>query len=68
VITIDRNTHGSRFDERDAPFAERAAALMGFHVIRIARDAELHSIAEQLCKRRRENPSLKRPGSPVAPE
>ena len=48
-IDIDGKPHGSRFDERDAPFVERAAALMGFHVIRIAADnAELHSIAEQL--------------------
>jgi hypothetical protein len=48
-IDIDGKPHGSRFDERDAPFVERAAELMGFQLIRIAADnAELHGIAEQL--------------------
>jgi hypothetical protein len=48
-IDINGKPHGSRFEERDAPFVERAAALMGFHVVRIAADnAELHGIAEQL--------------------
>jgi hypothetical protein len=48
-IDIDGKPHGSRFDERDAPFIERAAQMMGFHVIRIAADSvELHGIAEQL--------------------
>jgi len=48
-IDVDGKPHGSRFEERDAPFAERAAELMGFHAIHIAPDnAELHGIAEQL--------------------
>jgi hypothetical protein len=48
-IDVDGKPHGSRFEERDAPFVERAAELMGFHVVRIAPDnAELHGIAEQL--------------------
>jgi hypothetical protein len=48
-IDIDGKPHGSRFEERDAPFVERAAELMGFHVVRIAPDnAELHAIAEAL--------------------
>lgn len=48
-IDIDGKPHGSRFDERDAPFAARAAEMMGFHVIRIAADnEELHTIAERL--------------------
>jgi hypothetical protein len=48
-IDIDGKPHGSRFEERDAPFVERAAELMGFHVVRIAADnAELHAIAEGL--------------------
>jgi hypothetical protein len=48
-IDVDGKPHGSRFEERDAPFVERAAELMGFHVVRIAADnAELHAIAEGL--------------------
>jgi hypothetical protein len=48
-IDIDGKPHGSRFEERDAPFVARAAELMGFHVVRIAPDnAELHAIAEAL--------------------
>jgi hypothetical protein len=48
-IDIDRKPHGSRFEDRDAPFVARAAELMGFHVVRIAPDnAELHGIAEGL--------------------
>jgi hypothetical protein len=48
-IDVDGKPHGSRFEERDAPFVVRAAEMMGFHVIRIAADnAELHAIAEQL--------------------
>ena len=48
-IDVDGKPHGSRFEERDAPFVERAAELMGFHVVRIAPDnAELHAIAEGL--------------------
>jgi hypothetical protein len=34
-IDIDNKPHASRFAERDAPFLQRAAELMGFHVIRI---------------------------------
>ena len=46
---IDGKPHGSRFEERDAPFVARAAELMGFHVVRITPDnAELHGIAEGL--------------------
>jgi len=33
-----------------------------------ASPATIRSRATSACKRRRENPSLKRPGSPVAPE
>ena len=48
-IDIDGRPHASRFEERDAPFAARAAELMGFHVIRVAPDnGELHAIAEAL--------------------
>ena len=31
-------------------------------------DGSAQLAARRMCKRRRENPSLKRPGSPVAPE
>jgi hypothetical protein len=48
-IDVDGKPHGSRFEERDAPFVARAVELMGFHVVRVAADnAELHVIAEQL--------------------
>jgi len=48
-IDIDGRPHASRFEERDAPFAERAAELMGFHAIHVAADNdELHAIAEGL--------------------
>ena len=48
-IDVDGKPHGSRFEERDAPFVERAAELMGFHAIHVAADnGELHGIAEQL--------------------
>jgi hypothetical protein len=48
-IDVDGRAHGSRFEERDAPFVMRAAELMGFNVIRIAPDNdELHAIAEKL--------------------
>jgi hypothetical protein len=48
-IDVDGRAHGSRFDERDAPFVVRAAELMGFHVVRVAPDNdELHGIAEKL--------------------
>jgi hypothetical protein len=48
-IDIDGRPHASRFAERDAPLVQRAAELMGFHVIQIAPDyTELHGIAEGL--------------------
>src|SRR5579863_2598804 len=48
-IDVDGRAHGSRFEERDAPFVVRAAELMGFHVVRVAPDNdELHAIAEKL--------------------
>jgi hypothetical protein len=48
-IDIDNKPHASRFAERDAPFLQRAAELMGFHVIRIPREnKELHALAEKL--------------------
>jgi hypothetical protein len=48
-IDVDGRAHGSRFEERDAPFVVRAAELMGFHVIRVAPDNdELCGIAEKL--------------------
>jgi hypothetical protein len=49
-IDVDGRPHGSRFEERDAPFVQRAAELMGFHVVRVAPDNdELHAIAEKLA-------------------
>src|SRR6266568_4275207 len=48
-IDVDDKPHASRFEERDAPFVQRAAEMMGFHVIRVAPDNdELHGIAEKL--------------------
>ena len=48
-IDVDGRAHGSRFEERDAPFVQRAAELMGFHVVRAPPDSdELHAIAEKL--------------------
>jgi hypothetical protein len=48
-IDVDGRAHASRFEERDAPFVERGAELMGFHVIRVARDNdELCDIAAKL--------------------
>ena len=48
-IDVDGRAHASRFDERDAPFVQRAAELMGFHAVRVAPDNdELHAIAEKL--------------------
>jgi hypothetical protein len=48
-IDIGDKPHASRFEERDAPLVQRAAELMGFHVIRVAADNdELHAIAEGL--------------------
>ena len=48
-IDVDGRAHASRFEERDAPFVERAAELMAFQLIRVPPDnAELHAIAEGL--------------------
>ena len=48
-IDIESKPHASRFAEPDAPFVQRAAELMGFHVVRVPPDnAELHAIAEAL--------------------
>ena len=48
-IDIDGKPHASRFAEHDAPFVQRAAELMGFHVVRVPPDnAELHGIAAGL--------------------
>src|SRR5947208_8466153 len=48
-IDVDGRPHGSRFEERDVPFVQRAAELMGFHVVRVpAHNDELHGIAEKL--------------------
>ena len=48
-IDVDGKPHASRFEERDAPFVQRAAELMGFHVVRVPPDNdELHGIAETL--------------------
>src|SRR5437870_9346934 len=48
-IDVDDKPHASRFEECDAPFVQRAAEMMGFHVIRVPPDNdELHGIAENL--------------------
>ena len=48
-IDIDDKPHASRFAEHDAPFVQRAAELMGFHVVRVPSDnSELHAIAKGL--------------------
>jgi hypothetical protein len=48
-IDIERKPHASRFAGRDAPFVQRAAELMGFHVVRVPPDnAELYAIAKGL--------------------
>jgi hypothetical protein len=48
-VDVDQKPHGSRFEERDAPFVQRAAELMGFHVMRIAPDnEELYALAAGL--------------------
>ena len=45
-VDVDRKPHASRFEERDAPFVERAAELMSFNVIRVAPgNEELHALA-----------------------
>ncbi len=46
---IDDKPHASRFEEHDAPLLQRAAELMGFHVVQVpGENAELHGIAEGL--------------------
>ena len=48
-IDVDGRAHASRFEERDAAFVQRAAELMGFHVVRVPPDNdELHAIAAKL--------------------
>ncbi len=48
-VDVDHKPHGSRFEERDAPFVQRAAELMGFHVIHVApENQELHALAAGL--------------------
>ncbi len=47
-IDVDGKPHASRFEERDAPFVERAAELMGFRAIRVPPDHGLHAIADGL--------------------
>jgi hypothetical protein len=48
-VGADGKPHASRFQERDAPFVARAAALMGFHVITVSpENDELHGIAAAL--------------------
>ena len=48
-IDIEGKPHASRFAEHDAPFVQRAAELMGFHVVRVPPDnAELHALSEGL--------------------
>ena len=45
-IDMDGRPHASRFAEHDAPFVQRAAELMGFHVVRVSPDkSELHGIS-----------------------
>ena len=48
-LDIDGKPHASRFAERDAPFVQRAAELMAFHVIRVPhKEEELHTLAQGL--------------------
>jgi hypothetical protein len=47
-IDVDGKPHASRFEERDAPFVERAAELMGFQVVRVSADHALHVVADGL--------------------
>ena len=48
-IDMDGRPHASRFAEHDAPFVQRAAELMGFHVVRVPpSNAELHGVAKGL--------------------
>src|SRR5687767_9943104 len=48
-IDVDGRAHGSRFEERDAPFVQRAAEMMRFHVVRVPpENDELHAVAEKL--------------------
>jgi len=48
-LDIDGKPHASRFADRDAAFVQRAAELMGFHVIRVPPKREdLYTLAEGL--------------------
>ena len=48
-VGADGKPHASRFEQRDAPFVARPAALMGFHVITVSpENDELHGIAAAL--------------------
>lgn len=47
-LDVGGKPHASRFEERDAPFVQRAAELMGFHVIRIDPGDMERGIAEAL--------------------
>jgi hypothetical protein len=48
-VDVEHKPHASRFEQRDAPFVQRAAELMGFHVICVAPDNnELHAVAAGL--------------------
>jgi hypothetical protein len=48
-LDIDGKPHASRFADGDARLVQRAAELMGFHVIQLTPDqAELHALAEGL--------------------
>src|SRR5437868_7553216 len=48
-IDMDGKPHASRFAEHDAPLVQRAAELMGFHVVRVPPDkTELHGVAKGL--------------------
>ena len=47
-IDVDGKPHASRFEDRDAPFVERAAEVMGFQVVRVSPDHPLHAIADEL--------------------
>ena len=48
-LDIDGKPHASRFADHDAAYVQRAAELMGFHVIRVPpENAELYALAEGL--------------------
>jgi hypothetical protein len=47
-VDVEHKPHASQFEQYDAPFVERAAELMSSHVIRVAPDNELHTVAAGL--------------------